>query len=41
MATNAGMTTQEFKKVVKAKHPKTKRLYAEMVVFQPMFELLT
>src|SRR5881409_1452247 len=36
MATHAGMTTDEFEKVVKdwtttARHPKTKRLYTEMV----------
>jgi len=45
MATHAGMTTDEFKQIVKdwlatAKHPKTKRLYTEMV-YQPMLELLT
>lgn len=44
MATQSGMTTDEFKKVVKywistARHPKTKRLYTEMV-YQPMLELL-
>jgi phosphoglycolate phosphatase-like HAD superfamily hydrolase len=44
MATHAGMTTEEFQKVVKdwvamAKHPKTGRLYSEMV-YQPMLELL-
>ena len=44
MATHAGMTTEEFEKVVKewaatAKHPKTGRLYTEMV-YQPMLELL-
>jgi len=45
MATHAGMTTEEFEQTVKewistAKHPKTGRLYTEMV-FQPMLELLT
>ena len=44
MTTHAGMTTGEFAQIVKewintAKHPKTKRLYKEMV-FQPMLELL-
>jgi len=44
MATHAGMTTDEFEKIVKdwiatAKHPKTSRLYTEMV-YQPMLELL-
>jgi len=44
MATHAGMTTAEFEMIVKdwiaaARHPKTKRLYTEMV-FQPMLELL-
>jgi phosphoserine phosphatase len=44
MATHAGMTTQEFEKIVKdwiakARHPQTKRLYTEMV-YQPMLELL-
>ncbi len=44
MATHAGMTTDEFEKTVidwiaGAKHPKTGRLYAEMV-YQPMLELL-
>jgi len=44
MATHAGMTTEEFSTIVKewintAKHPKTKKLYKEMV-FQPMLELL-
>ena len=43
-ATHAGMTTDEFEKVVHdwittAKHPKTGRLYTEMV-YQPMLELL-
>ena len=45
MATHAGMTTGEFEQIVKdwiatAKHPKTGRLYTEMV-YQPMLELLT
>ena len=45
MSTHAGMTTQEFEKVVidwiaAAKHPKTGRLFTEMV-YQPMLELLT
>jgi len=44
MATHAGMTTEEFAKIVTdwintAKHPKTGRLYTEMV-YQPMLELL-
>jgi phosphoserine phosphatase len=44
MATHAGMTTEEFDKVVKdwiatAKHPITKRPLTEMV-YQPMLELL-
>jgi len=44
MATHAGMTTDEFTGIVKnwiatARHPKTKRLYTEMV-YQPMLELL-
>ena len=44
MATHAGMTTAEFEKVVTdwittAKHPKTGKLYTEMV-YQPMLELL-
>ena len=44
MATHAGITTDEFDKIVKdwiatARHPKTKRLYTEMV-YQPMLELL-
>jgi len=44
MATHAGMTTEQFEKIVKdwiatAKHPKTGRLYTEMV-YQPMLELL-
>jgi phosphoglycolate phosphatase-like HAD superfamily hydrolase len=42
--THAGMTTEEFEKIVKdwlatAKHPTTKRPYTEMV-YQPMLELL-
>ena len=45
MATHAGMTTEEFEKLVKdwvanARHPTTKRPYTEMV-YQPMLELLT
>ena len=44
MATHAGMTTEEFEKIVQewiatAKHPVTKRPYTEMV-YQPMLELL-
>jgi phosphoglycolate phosphatase-like HAD superfamily hydrolase len=44
MATHAGMTTEEFERIVKewittAKHPKTGKLYTEMV-YQPMLELL-
>jgi hypothetical protein len=44
MATHAGMTTAEFNQIVKdwiatARHPKTGRLYTEMV-YQPMLELL-
>ena len=44
MATHAGMTTVEFEQIVKdwiatAKHPKTARLFTEMV-YQPMLELL-
>jgi hypothetical protein len=44
MATHTGMTTVEFEKVVNdwiatAKHPKTGKLYTEMV-YQPMLELL-
>jgi hypothetical protein len=44
MATHAGMTTDEFEKIIRewittAKHPKTGRLYTEMV-YQPMVELL-
>ncbi len=43
-ATHAGMTTDEFDKIVKdwiatARHPTTKRPYTEMV-YQPMLELL-
>jgi hypothetical protein len=45
MATHAGMTTQEFEQIVQnwiatAKHPKTGKLFTEMV-YQPMLELLT
>lgn len=44
MATHAGMTTEEFEAIVTdwittARHPKTGRLYTEMV-YQPMLELL-
>ena len=44
MATHAGMSTEEFEKIVQewvatAKHPVTKRPYTEMV-YQPMLELL-
>jgi phosphoserine phosphatase len=44
MATHAGMTTEEFEKIVTdwiatAKHPKTGKLYTEMV-YQPMLEIL-
>jgi hypothetical protein len=44
MSTHAGMTTEEFERIVKewmaiAKHPKTGKLYTEMV-YQPMLELL-
>lgn len=44
MATHTGMTTDEFERTVKdwiatARHPKTGRLYTEMV-YQPMLELL-
>ena len=44
MATHAGNTTEEFTRIVQewiasAKHPKTGRLYTEMV-YQPMLELL-
>ncbi|MEE4136052.1 MAG: HAD family hydrolase [Desulforhopalus sp.] len=45
MATHAGMTTEEFERIVidwitTAKHPKTGKLYTEMV-YQPMLEVLT
>lgn len=45
MTTHSGMTTDEFDRIVRdwvasAKHPKTGRLYTEMV-YQPMLELLT
>jgi len=45
MSTHANMTTEEFEQIVKdwfaaAKHPKTKRLYTQMV-YQPMLELLS
>lgn len=45
MTTHAGMTTEEFQKVVAdwittARHPKTGRLYTQMV-YQPMLELLS
>lgn len=45
MATHAGMTTTEFREIVKewinsARHPKTGKLYKEMV-YQPMLELLS
>jgi phosphoserine phosphatase len=44
MATHAGMTTEEFERIVKewiatAKHPATNRPYREMV-YQPMLEVL-
>jgi hypothetical protein len=44
MATHAGMTTEEFERIVRdwvatAKHPKTMRPYTEMV-YQPMLEVL-
>jgi len=44
VATHAGMTTAEFEQIVKdwiatAKHPKTDKLFTEMI-YQPMFELL-
>ena len=44
MATHSGLTTEEFERVVTdwittAKHPKTGKLYTEMV-YQPMLELL-
>ena len=45
MATHAGMTSEEFEKIVRdwiatAQHPKTGRLFTEMV-YQPMLELLS
>ena len=45
MATHAGMTSDEFEKIVSewittAKHPKTGKLYTEMV-YQPMLEVLS
>jgi phosphoserine phosphatase len=45
MGTHVGMTNEEFDQIVRdriatAKHPKTGRLYTEMV-YQPMLELLT
>jgi hypothetical protein len=45
MATHAGTTTEEFDRIVRewvatARHPKTGRLYTEMV-YQPMLELLS
>jgi hypothetical protein len=45
MATHAGMTTVQFEQIVKdwitsAKHPKTGRLFTEMV-YQPMLEVLS
>ncbi len=45
MTTHAGMTTEEFDQIVRdwvksAKHPKTGRLFTEMV-YQPMLELLS
>ena len=45
MATHAGMTSEEFEKIVRdwiatARHPKTGRLFTEMV-YQPMLELLS
>ncbi|MCG6875260.1 MAG: haloacid dehalogenase-like hydrolase [Betaproteobacteria bacterium] len=44
MATHAGMTTEQFEQIVKdwvatAKHPKTGRLFTQMV-YQPMLEVL-
>jgi phosphoserine phosphatase len=44
MATHAGMSTEEFERIVRdwiatAKHPETKRPYTEMI-YQPMHELL-
>lgn len=45
VATHSGMTTEEFEKIVTdwittAKHPKTGKLYTQMV-YQPMLELLS
>lgn len=45
MATDAGLTTDEFEVIVKewistARHPKTGRLFTEMI-YQPMLELMT
>ena len=45
MASHAGTTTEEFETIVRdwiatARHPKTGKLYTEMV-YQPMLELLT
>lgn len=45
MATHAGNTTEEFEQIVKdwigtARHPKTGKLYTEMV-YQPMLDVLT
>jgi phosphoglycolate phosphatase-like HAD superfamily hydrolase len=45
MTTHSGMTSEEFDQIVRdwvatAKHPKTGKLYTEMV-YQPMLELLT
>ncbi len=45
MATHAGMTSEEFEKIVSdwiatARHPKTGRLFTQMV-YQPMLELLS
>jgi hypothetical protein len=45
MATHAGMTTEQFEQIVRdwiatAKHPKTGKLYTDMV-YQPMLEILT
>jgi hypothetical protein len=45
MATHAGMTSEEFEKIVNdwiatAKHPTTGKLYTEMI-YQPMLEVLT
>jgi phosphoserine phosphatase len=44
MATHAGMTTEDFEKIVKdwiatARHPKTGKLYTDMV-YQPMLDVL-